>query len=410
MPRHAKGPRLYLRRGRKNSRTGKAVQDTLFIRDGEKEVSTGFRLEERAEAEKALAAYIDDKHDPGLANDPNRPRYPSEVLCADVIGLYAAERAPSVADPVSAAGRLDCLLRFWGDKTLADVRRSTCLAYVASRTAEPIRSFTKHKPRFVSAEGARRELEDLSAAIGYWIKEHPLIARPTVTLPEKAESPRDALTRSEAARLLKAARGYRFDLKSGEWTPISASGRSQRAHLRRFLLIGLYTGTRPGVIPKLLWIEAPQRDQAWVDLEAGAIYRKGRRERERRTKRRPMVLVPPRLLSHLRRWRAADVRDALACGTEPFATVIHRRGRALQGRLRTTFQACVRDAGLPPEVTPHWMRHTCATWLMQAGTDLWDAAGYTGMTVATLEKHYGHHHPRNREVGKRAFATGSRRA
>jgi hypothetical protein len=30
---------------------------------------------------------------------------------------------------------------------------------------------------------------------------------------------------------------------------------------------------------------------------------------------------------------------------------------------------------------------------MQRGADLWDAAGYLGMTVALLEKTYGHHHP-----------------
>ncbi|WP_346432156.1 hypothetical protein [Faunimonas pinastri] len=33
-----------------------------------------------------------------------------------------------------------------------------------------------------------------------------------------------------------------------------------------------------------------------------------------------------------------------------------------------------------------------ATWLMQAGVDLWDAAGSLGMTVAQLEATYGHHH------------------
>jgi hypothetical protein len=30
---------------------------------------------------------------------------------------------------------------------------------------------------------------------------------------------------------------------------------------------------------------------------------------------------------------------------------------------------------------------------MQAGADLWDAAGFLGMSVATLERVYGHHHP-----------------
>jgi len=31
---------------------------------------------------------------------------------------------------------------------------------------------------------------------------------------------------------------------------------------------------------------------------------------------------------------------------------------------------------------------------MQKGIDLWEAAGYLGMPVETLERTYGHHHPR----------------
>ena len=30
---------------------------------------------------------------------------------------------------------------------------------------------------------------------------------------------------------------------------------------------------------------------------------------------------------------------------------------------------------------------------MQRGTDLWEAAGFLGMSAETLERTYGHHHP-----------------
>jgi len=36
-------------------------------------------------------------------------------------------------------------------------------------------------------------------------------------------------------------------------------------------------------------------------------------------------------------------------------------------------------------VTPHTPRHTAATSRMQAGVDLWQAAGFLGMWVETLE-------------------------
>jgi integrase len=44
-------------------------------------------------------------------------------------------------------------------------------------------------------------------------------------------------------------------------------------------------------------------------------------------------------------------------------------------------------------VTPHTLRHTAATWLMQMDVPVWVAAGYLGMTAETLERNYGHHHP-----------------
>ena len=72
---------------------------------------------------------------------------------------------------------------------------------------------------------------------------------------------------------------------------------------------------------------------------------------------------------------------------------LHHGGNPIAGKIRRGFAGCVRDAGLPDEITPHWMRHTCATWLMEQGAEMWEAAAYTGMTTAVLEKHYGHHRP-----------------
>lgn len=44
-------------------------------------------------------------------------------------------------------------------------------------------------------------------------------------------------------------------------------------------------------------------------------------------------------------------------------------------------------------VTPHTLRHTAETWLMQRGADPWQAAGYLGMSLETLLRVYDHQHP-----------------
>jgi hypothetical protein len=39
------------------------------------------------------------------------------------------------------------------------------------------------------------------------------------------------------------------------------------------------------------------------------------------------------------------------------------------------------------------LRHTAATWLMQTGTPIWEAAGFLGMSEKVLREVSGHRHP-----------------
>lgn len=375
MPRRAKGPRLYLK-----ERAGR--EPVWIIRDGTYEQSTGCGLGGMSDAEQQLAEYILAKTARDGAQEARSKRDPAQVSVAEVIALYITERAPDLkADPKSTAGFAKHLLAWWGDKMVADVKRSACKAYVAHRTQQTIRH--GNTGRTVSEQTARRELETLSAAIGYWHAEDALFTRPQVWLPEKPESPRDALTRDEAAALLKAARGYRWDGK--RWARLRDSGPSNRAHMKRFILLGLYTGSRSKVITTLVREESPT--SPYQDLERGMVYRRGKGQADTANKRRPLVKLPPRLLAHMRRWDDLDRERE----TVP-PTVLHHGGRPV-GKVRRGFDACVRDAGLPKEVTPHWLRHTAATWLMENGADIWEACGYLGMTPKTLIDNYGHHRP-----------------
>jgi integrase len=71
---------------------------------------------------------------------------------------------------------------------------------------------------------------------------------------------------------------------------------------------------------------------------------------------------------------------------------VHWHGEPI-AKVHKAFRGVVAAAKLGPDVTPHVLRHTRATWLMQAGVDIWEAAGSLGMTVEMLEAVYGHHHP-----------------
>jgi hypothetical protein len=43
---------------------------------------------------------------------------------------------------------------------------------------------------------------------------------------------------------------------------------------------------------------------------------------------------------------------------------------------------------------------------VQRGVDLWQAAGFLGMSVETLERNYGHHHPSYMQEAARAIGYG----
>jgi integrase len=150
--------------------------------------------------------------------------------------------------------------------------------------------------------------------------------------------------------------------------------------LARFILIGLYTGTRAGAIAAA----SPYRSvgHSFVDLDQGIFYRLaiGRRATK---KRQPPAPVPDRLLAHMRRWvrRGMITSHFVEWNGAPVVSV------------KTAFNHAVQLAGLWGRVTPHTLRHTAATWLMQRGVPIWQAAGYLGMSAEVLEQTYGHHHP-----------------
>jgi integrase len=81
--------------------------------------------------------------------------------------------------------------------------------------------------------------------------------------------------------------------------------------------------------------------------------------------------------------------------------VIEWNGRPVK-RITKAFRNVVRELGLK-DVTPHTLRHTAATWLMQRGVPMWQAAGYLGMTEKQLEDGYGHHHPDWLDEARGAF-------
>jgi integrase len=204
-----------------------------------------------------------------------------------------------------------------------------------------------------------------------------------VVLPPERPARERWLTRSEAARLVLAAWRYR-EIQKGKPTD-----RRSRQHVAKFVLVALYTGTRASAVCGAAL--EPTVGRGWIDVEPGVFYRRPAGLRETK-KRQPPVPLPPGLLAHLRRWKKHGQRFAVEWNRGPVADI----GKA--------FGNTVANAGPGPDVMPHVLRHTAATWLMQAGVDMWEAAGFLGMTVEMLSQRYSHHHPALLERAKNAFS------
>lgn len=290
------------------------------------------------------------------------------------------------------------LIEFFDGKMVAHATPNACRAYAKWRMAQPQARFKvgpDHRftrlddvPR-IGDQTVRRELTVLSAAFGYAHKEHKLLYPVVVAMPDKKPALDRWLSRSDAARLLWTALGFRSVANdpngAPRWrrpglpgSPERIAARTQSRHVARFLIVGLYTGTRHEAILRLKWL--PTTEGGYVDLRAGILYRRGQGEGESAKKRTPVPLSL-RLLAHLRRWHGQSVSHVVEFEGEPI------------DRLRRAWKTARLAAGLGPEVTPHILRHTFATWAVRDGASFHEVALALGTSEKVVREVYGHHSP-----------------
>lgn len=355
MPQKRKPPRLWFRKD----------EQTYVILDGGRQIRTGCGPDEAEEAERQLGEHIASKY-----QAPGGGRA-SEISIAAVIVVYADEKAAGTRSPKETTAALARLNEFFGDMMISDIRGRTCRDFAAHRKTQ---------------SGARRDLEILRAAIRHYHKEYGLDVLPAFTMPEKSQ-PRDVyLTRSEAAALLWACLGWE-KVGTGDNAYWQRRRYHRGSHLARLVLIGLYTGTRPGAIKALQWMR--NTEGGWADLERGVIFRRAEGERVAHNKRKPPVKIARRLLAHMKRWKAMDGWGKDRIGVRH---IVHYYGAPVV-KENKAFRAAITAAGLSGNVTPHVLRHTRGTWLAQRNVPANEAAASLGLTAEEYERTYLHNDP-----------------
>ena len=266
----------------------------------------------------------------------------AKITVAEILEDYEREHVLiKVKDKERAGIALVHLRAYFGPFPICAITHATVIRYCALRAKGTIGQPSKSPTH-------RRELALLVAAFNRAVRYRKITGTdvPYIELPD-ASVPRDRwLTHKELERLFKAA--------------------PPRCYM--FVMLAYYTASRKTAIETLTWSQ--------VDLAAGTITldKPGARQTK---KRRPVVPISPKLLPLLQ--KAFEAKTTEYVLGQP-------------GKIRTAFtNACVR-AGLE-NVTPHTLRHTRATHLLQGGIDPWAVAGLLGDTVDTVLRVYGHHCP-----------------
>jgi integrase len=299
------------------------------------------RTEVLAEARRFLAEFQ-------AARDT--PQAPAAPTLGQILDGYQADRGPKAHSP-TLGQCCDTLRAHLGDLPVDLLADEQVRGYVAARRKEGSRGAAaryRAKLRPLSDGTLVRELGVLRAALAWAVKKRWITSAPHVQRPS-APPPRDRwLTPAEAERLIAGTR---------------------RPHVRLFVLLALQTAARTGAILELTWEQ--------VDLAAGRIAF----GRSRGRKRRATVPITGPL--------AEALAEAVRGATSEY--VIEHGGSRVES-IKTGFRAACRRARLAG-VTPHVMRHTAATWMVQRGVPLAMVAAYLGNSVQMVERVYGHHSP-----------------
>ena len=158
-------------------------------------------------------------------------------------------------------------------------------------------------------------------------------------------------------------------------------------HIRPLVVFLVGTGARMSEALELEW-----RD---VDLAGGRAIFWRTKNGKRRT-----VFLPPRTTMCLAALpRLSDDGVFLTASARRYADTARQYG----GQIKTAWRGALRRAGLDPELTPHDLRHTWATWHYAMNKDLLALKEAGGWSSVALVERYAHLMPEGQQAAIRRF-------
>lgn len=288
------------------------------------------------DARQYLARFLDE-----LA----KPEQPDTPTIASIATAWLDQRSAISTRPAISA--LKHITKHLGWLTVDELRPSHTKRYIQKRTKEGA------KPGTIITE-----LKKMSAALKWAMGEKIITWMPKINYPGSPKPKERWLSREEADHLLACC--------------------DKAHHIWLYVQIALHTAARKGAILELTWDRPADSDGGFVDFDKRRIdfgHKEGGKNRTR----------PP-----INKTLMPILRQAKEAGQSNYV-IEWAGGRVTQ--IDKGFKRAAIRAGMP-EVTPHDLRRTAATWMAMKGVKMRIISEYLGHTsTAITEKVYAKFHP-----------------
>jgi integrase/recombinase XerC len=233
-------------------------------------------------------------------------------------------------------------------------------------TARDVRDFVIEAQRRFGRRTLHNHVSGLRTFYRYWMREGRLTKNPFVGVP---------LPKMEKALPKFLTEGQMLKLLSGPEKLLANEAISSFTALRdRLVLEILYGGG-------LRVSEAVSLNYGDVDFGTGSarVLGKGRKER--------ICPLGDAATAVLRKFRDTQAKDS---AREAPVLVTERHGRMTPGEVQKLVKRYLALADLPMDITPHKLRHSYATHLLNAGADLRSVQELLGHASLTTTQIYTH--------------------